>query len=170
MSGSNWEEGAEGHDCRTHLEQQADAHDQRLGRDEVFLAADHEGTGGEVLARLRSLADLIVVHPVRPDHDLGVPGRAVARGHLPGLGQRLGGHLPTGRVLDHAARSAMEVGMDVDVTLGKIAPHDLLVLLSISPADHKVILGRDKPEELFKPVTVRIREKARVVEKRGAKR
>lgn len=78
--------------------------------------------------------------------------RTVNNGHVTSLVQRLGRNVVFAAVLDNHAGCAVEIGVDIEIVLLEVAPHQQLVLLPVTASNDKVVLRTDKPEKLFKPV------------------
>eukprot|EP00754_Rhynchopus_humris_P038643 Rhum_TRINITY_DN21258_c0_g1::Rhum_TRINITY_DN21258_c0_g1_i1::g.173594::m.173594 len=139
------------HVLLVHAEEDAGTHLQLRGRQEVLLAADHEGSRRQVLARHRRLRHLVVVHPPGRDHDAACPSVRAAHSHVARLVQRVRGHTFAARVLDDCGRCAVHVSVHVDVALLQVTLHENLVLLRVASRHDQVVLRGDEPVELLEP-------------------
>eukprot|EP00966_Prymnesium_polylepis_P284967 6583524-Prymnesium_polylepis.2 len=135
-----------------HAEEQPEAHQQLVGRQEVARAAHVEAARLEVGPVRVELPHLVVSRPPRRRDDLRLPPFGAADHARARLRERDGRHLAAARRrLHHRDGRAFDVRVDKDIRRPEVAPDNHLCLLAIARRDDQQVLRSDKPVKLLKP-------------------
>ena len=95
---------------------ETEAHNQVTRRQEILFAPYHKAASREVLSSGGRFGHLRMMYPPRRGHNAGLPGGAVRHSHAPCFVEGLRRDRLAAGVFYYDASSAMEVGVNIEIT------------------------------------------------------